>query len=140
MQLSGAQLSALVGLYMWTFIRIGAMFLAAPIMGTRMIPVRVRVILAFTLTLVVAPLLPSVPVVDVLSATGLLIVFQQVLIGVAMGFIVQLVFAALVMAGEQMAFSMGLGFASMVDPQNLDQHRVPIESEVQQGGNQGEEL
>ncbi|MEM7206996.1 MAG: flagellar biosynthetic protein FliR [Pseudomonadota bacterium] len=116
--MSGLQISALVGTFMWPFIRISAMFLAAPILGTRMIPVRVRVILAVTLTLVVAPLLPPPPAVDVLSAEGLLITLHQVLIGATMGFIVQMVFAALVMAGEQMAFAMGLGFASMVDPQN----------------------
>lgn len=118
MQITGAELSALVGTYFWPFLRISALFLAAPILGTRMVPVRVRVMMAVTLTLLVAPLLPDVPVVDVFSASGMLIVLQQLLIGVTMGFVLQMVFSALVMAGEQMAFSMGLGFASMVDPQN----------------------
>ncbi len=118
MQTSGAELSALVGTFFWPFVRIGAMFLAAPILGTRMVPVRVRIIVATTLTLLVAPALPDMPVVDVFSVSGLLIVLQQVLIGITMGFVLQMVFSALVMAGEQMAFSMGLGFASMIDPQN----------------------
>ncbi len=118
MAVSGAELSALVGTFFWPFIRISALFIAAPVLGTRMIPVRVRIILAVVMTLTVAPLIPAVPVVDVFSASGLLIVLQQVLIGASMGFILQMVFSVLVMAGEQMAFAMGLGFASMVDPQN----------------------
>jgi flagellar biosynthetic protein FliR len=118
MQTSGAEISALVGTFFWPFIRIGAMFIAAPIMGTRMVPVRVRVIMAATLTLLIAPSLPDIPVVDVFSVSGFLIVLQQILIGATMGFLLQLVFSALVMAGEHMAFSMGLGFASMIDPQN----------------------
>jgi len=118
MQTSGAELSALIGTFFWPFIRIGAMFFAAPILGTRMVPVRVRVIMAATLTLLVAPSLPDIPVVDVFSVSGFLIVLQQILIGATMGFVLQLIFSAVVMAGEHMAFSMGLGFASMIDPQN----------------------
>ncbi len=40
------------------------------------------------------------------------------LIGLAMGFTLQLVFGALMIAGESIAMTMGLGFASMVDPTN----------------------
>ena len=102
MTLSGAELGTAVGSFFWPFIRISAMFIAAPILGTRMIPVRIRVLLAVVLTVVVAPLLLPVSVVDVLSPAGVLVVVQQVLIGLTMGFILQMVFSALVMAGEQM--------------------------------------
>jgi flagellar biosynthetic protein FliR len=43
---------------------------------------------------------------------------QQILIGFAMGFTLQLVFGSLMIAGEVIAMSMGLGFASMIDPNN----------------------
>ncbi|MEJ2591746.1 MAG: flagellar biosynthetic protein FliR, partial [Candidatus Thiodiazotropha sp.] len=61
---------------------------------------------------------------DVLSHTGFLIMLQQVLIGVVMGFILQMVFGALIFGGQVVAYSTGLGFASMVDPQNGVQ--VPV--------------
>ncbi len=70
------------------------------------------------------PLIPPVPTIDPLSAGGLLIGIHQILIGLAMGFILQLVFAAVAVAGESIAMSMGLGFASMIDPQNGIQ--VPV--------------
>jgi flagellar biosynthetic protein FliR len=44
-----------------------------------------------------------------------------------MGFILQMVFAALIFGGQVIAYSMGLGFASMVDPQNGVQ--VPVISQ-----------
>jgi flagellar biosynthetic protein FliR len=53
-----------------------------------------------------------------LSLSGLFISVQQILIGFAMGFTLQLVFGALMIAGEAIAMSMGLGFASMIDPNN----------------------
>jgi flagellar biosynthetic protein FliR len=117
-ELGAGQLSALVSAYFWPFIRIGAMLAAMPIFGSRTMPVRLRVVFAAVLTALLAPALPDPPAVDVLSGVGLLITLQQVLIGVAMGFVLHMVFSALQQAGEKIAMSMGLGFAFMVDPQN----------------------
>jgi len=73
------------------------------------------------------PLLPPSPVVDGLGAEAFLIAVQQIGIGAAMGFLLQLVFSALVFGGQVMAYSMGLGFAHMMDPQNGVQ--VPVVSQ-----------
>lgn len=62
--------------------------------------------------------------VDMFSYQGFLVAVAQVMIGLVSGFIVQLVFSALLFAGQGVALSMGLGFASMVDPQNGQQ--VPV--------------
>jgi len=70
------------------------------------------------------PLIPPPPVVELFSPDALLIALQQVLIGLSMGFILQMVFGALVFGGQTLAYSMGLGFASMMDPQNGVQ--VPV--------------
>ena len=69
-------------------------------------------------TAVVAPVLPAVPTIDPLSLPAVGIIVQQLVIGVAMGFALQLVFAAVTTGGQVIAMQMGLGFASMVDPQN----------------------
>lgn len=66
----------------------------------------------------VAPILPKFQYTDPLSLAGVLITIQQVLIGVLLGFIVSLVFSALIIGGQSVAQLMGLGFASMMDPQN----------------------
>ena len=100
------------------------MFIAMPLFSSRMVPVKVRLSLSLVLAGLLVPLIPPVPTVDPLSAGGLLIGINQILIGLAMGFILQLVFAAVAIAGESIAMSMGLGFASMIDPQNGI--RVPV--------------
>lgn len=124
MHFSEAQLNAWLGDYLWPFVRIGAMLLATPVFNSRQLPVQIRLFLALILTWIVAPSLPAQPGIDVLSDEGFVIMLQQVLIGVIMGFILQMVFAALVLGGQVAAYSMGLGFASMIDPQNGVQ--VPV--------------
>ena len=126
MQLITADVGAWVGSVVWSFLRISAMFAVSPILSARMVPVRIRLLLALAVASLLAPLIPSASGIDPMSAEGLLVSIHQVMIGLAMGFILQLVFAALAIAGESVALSMGLGFASMVDPQNGIQ--VPIVS------------
>jgi flagellar biosynthetic protein FliR len=94
------------------------MLTIAPIFGARMVPKRARLVIALLLTWIVLPLLPEVPALDPLSLTGALVTAQQLIIGLAIGFSLQLVFATLVIAGQTIAMGMGLGFAQMVDPQN----------------------
>lgn len=117
-------------MYLWPLFRVLALVAMAPVFGAQSVPVRIRVGFSVALTLVIAPVLPPVPVVDPLSSAGLMIVIQQVLIGLAMGFSLKLVFGAFVMAGQLIGQSMGLGFASMVDPLNGIQ--VPVVSQFYQ--------
>jgi flagellar biosynthetic protein FliR len=100
------------------FFRIGALLMAAPVFSAASVPMRLRVLLALAVTILVEPLLPSPAGVDPLSATALVIVAQQIAIGVAIGFVLQLAFNALVFGGQVIAYSMGLGFAHLMDPQN----------------------
>lgn len=117
-------------MYLWPLFRVMALVAMAPVFGAQSVPVRIRVGFSVALTLVLAPVLPPVPVVDPLSSTGLMIVIHQVLIGLAMGFALKLVFGAFVLAGHLIGQSMGLGFASMVDPLNGVQ--VPVVSQFYQ--------
>jgi len=112
------QINAWVGLILWPLFRVAGLLSILPTIGGGEVPVRVRVSLAFLITLLIAPMLPAMPLVDPLSADSLLISFQQMLIGVAMGLLVLLVFNAVTLAGESIAITMGLGFALMNDPQN----------------------
>ena len=118
MEFGFAQATAFVGSLVWPMMRIGAMLLAMPVIGTRLVSTRTKVVLTFLLAVMVLPLLPEVPQVEAMSLPGMFISIQQVLIGVSLGFTLQLVFGALMIAGESIAMSMGLGFASMVDPAN----------------------
>jgi flagellar biosynthetic protein FliR len=90
--------------------------MVAPIFGARLVPKRVRLALAVAITVVVAPMMPPTQPFELSLATGL-VVAQEVLIGAAIGFCLQMIFDALIVAGQTIAMSMGLGLATMVDPQ-----------------------
>lgn len=114
--LSAAQLSEWIGLYFWPFLRIGACLMVAPVFGTRTVPMHARLIIAASLTVLLAPLIQSPPPVELFSGTSLVIIVQQLIIGVAQGFALQIIFDAVVMGGQLLANSMGLSFAMNVDP------------------------
>lgn len=125
---TGAELTTWLATLLWPFMRIGAMFAAVPIFSSRSVPVRIRVLFAFLLSWMLLPVIPEPPDVELISGQALIISIHQILIGLAMGFIMQLVFAAFVIAGQSIAMAMGLGFASMIDPQNGMQ--VPVISQA----------
>jgi flagellar biosynthetic protein FliR len=105
-----------LALSVWPFFRIAGVVMVAPVFGARLVPVRVRLALSVAATVVLAPLVPAAPPFTLSLANGLT-VLQEVLIGVAIGFCLQMIFDALIIAGQTIAMSMGLGLATMVDPQ-----------------------
>ena len=127
MSFTDAQLSAWLAAFFWPFVRVGALMMSAPILSSRQTPAMFRVSFVLVLTWVLVPVLPPAPVVDVFSHEAFIMLLQQILIGVVMGFILQMVFTALIFGGQVIAYSMGLGFASMMDPQNGVQ--VPVISQ-----------
>jgi flagellar biosynthesis protein FliR len=127
MTLTPDQLIGFVNMVFWPFVRITALLMASPLFGARTFPVRQRIILGMLVAILISPLLPAVPAIQAFSVEGMLITAQQVVIGVAMGFILQMVFGALVVGGQAIATSMGLGFAATIDPQNGVQ--VPVISQ-----------
>ncbi|ODS23000.1 flagellar biosynthetic protein FliR [Candidatus Endobugula sertula] len=108
----------LVGQYLLPLIRITAFFMAAPIFGTRLVSARVRLLLGVSMTILIAPFLADLQAVSNLSMTTMLIVIQQMMVGIALGFVFQVVFQVFILAGQYIAMKMGLGFASMNDPAN----------------------
>ncbi len=113
-----AEITAWIGRYLWPLFRVTAFLMAMPVIGTRLVPMRIRLGLGVLITLAIAPLLPEMPRIEGLSLAAYLLIGQQILIGVAMAFVLQMLFQVFVLAGQMMAMQMGLGFASMVDPVN----------------------
>ena len=119
MNLSFAEISAMLGAYLLPLFRIGGMLMVAPIFSSNFVNVRTRLIIALAITFVVVPTINTpTPVFTPLSGEGILLIAQEVMIGICMGFMLQLLMNAFIVAGQIVAMQMGLGFASMVDPQN----------------------
>lgn len=116
MQFEAAQVTGWISALLWPLLRISGLVLVAPILGANVVPARVKIVLALVLAVLVVPLAPPPAALDPLSAEGVLAMAVQLAIGAAIGFAVQLAFDALVMAGQTIAMTMGLGFAMLVDP------------------------
>ena len=97
--------------------RIGAALFAAPFFGAALVPVTVRVSAAWALAIFVAAWLPQVTAPPALfSVAGLLAVAGEVMIGLVLGFVLQIAFAAPVMAAELIGGGMGMSMAISADP------------------------
>ncbi len=124
MTITTTQINGWIAFYLWPFFRITGMLVIAPVFATRTVPVRLRLLVTVMLTLVIAPTLPPMPLLDPFTLAGMLQIANQMVIGLAMGFLLHMIFAAFAVAAQTMGVSMGLGFAMAVDPNNGVQ--VPV--------------
>ena len=100
----------------WLSLRVGAMLLLSPFLGTQSVPRRVRLVFALALSAALAPLVPPPAVQAGLNAETVLAIARELAIGASLGFLLRLAVEAVAMAGELVAQGMGLAFAQMVDP------------------------
>jgi flagellar biosynthetic protein FliR len=97
-------------------IRCGAALMAAPMVGGMAVPAPVRILLAIVLGFFVASWVPLAPAPAMLGFAAILAVLHEVLVGVALGFVLQLAFAIPLIAAEQISGTMGLAIATSIDP------------------------
>ncbi len=116
-----AQLTAWIAPLIWPFLRTLALFTAMPVLGSRAVPARVRIGLAAFIAFAAQPSLPPMPVVPLDSGLAVVLVVQQVLIGLSIGFAVRVLVAAIEFAGELIGLQMGLNFAGFFDPVSASQ-------------------
>jgi flagellar biosynthesis protein FliR len=121
--LSEAQIMAWLLPVLWPFVRVLALFSSMPVIGQRNVPIRVRIALAFFIAIGVAgTAAPTVAAsVPLDSPAAILLVVQQVLIGLSLGFAVRIIFTAIEFAGEVIGLQMGLNFAGFFDPATAQQ-------------------
>lgn len=113
---SEAQVIAWLSAWIWPFFRVLGLFTAAPVLSMRVVPRRVRISLALLIVIAAEPSLPAMPTVPLNSSDALMVIAQQVLIGLTMGFAARVVFAGIEYAGEIIGLQMGLNFAAFFDP------------------------
>ncbi len=100
-------------------LRTGAALALLPGIGAMLLPLRARIGLSAVVGLLVLGVMPIAVPADMLSPAGRLGVAGELVIGGAAGIVLQLVFAAAAVAGELLSQSMGLGFATMLDPAGM---------------------
>ena len=105
-------------------LRMGAFLVASPFFGSRMVPLPVRIVFSIALGLGAMNYV-SFPSVEVLTSVAIVpIIFQEIVLGLTCGMILNMCFSTVILAGEKIAATSGLAFASQVDPANGAQSPV----------------
>ena len=121
---TSAEINAWIVAFFFPLARILALLAAAPPFNNQGLNTRTRLVLGLAIALAITPALPKIAAIDPASGLGLLILAQQLVIGLAMGFAMRLVFTAIDLAGTMISNQMGLGFATAYDPQSAAQTAV----------------
>lgn len=111
-----AQWSAWISAYFFPAVRILALLAVAPVFSNRALPTRIRLVLGLAITVAVAPVLPPAPPIPLDSWLIYPVVAAEFGLGVAFGFILRFVFAAIDLAAALIGFQMGLSFAVFYSP------------------------
>jgi flagellar biosynthesis protein FliR len=115
--INAADVTTWVARMWWPVLRISGFVLTAPTIGEAAVPRLVKIVLTLALAFLIGPLVQVPADLSIFSAAGMLSAVLELLIGVSIGMVVQLSFEALVFAGQSISLTMGLGFATLVDPQ-----------------------
>jgi flagellar biosynthetic protein FliR len=126
--LNASDISAWVSRLFWPALRVSGFVLSAPVASEKSIPGLVKIVLTLALAFVLAPIVQVPADLSILSASGMLAAAVEVLIGVSIGLVVQVAFEALNFAGQSISLSMGLGFATLVDP--LHGAQTPVVGQI----------
>lgn len=124
MQFLMENINQMIGGYLWPLFRISSMLMVMAIFGATSTPMRIRLLLAVAITFAIAPILTLNLNIDVFSFESFWIILQQILIGIAMGFVSLLLLQIFVLTGQIIGMQTSLGFAAMVDPASGQQTPV----------------
>ncbi|CAL4326147.1 flagellar biosynthetic protein FliR [Buchnera aphidicola] len=114
---SSVQLITLISNFFWPMVRILSFFSVAPIFNDKLINKKSKIVLSGIISSLISPFLPEVHA-TLFSYIGFLLLFQQILIGVVLGFTAQLLFATVNLSGEIIGLQMGLSFATFFNNNN----------------------
>ena len=107
--------------FLLVLIRIGGIVITAPIFGSSNIPAQIKIVIILIFSLVLHPFLPDPEVLPNQTHHFLLLVASELLIGLVLGMIGKLLFAAVEFAGAMTGFQMGLSIANVFDPATMQQ-------------------
>ncbi|MBT5549579.1 MAG: flagellar biosynthetic protein FliR [Nitrospina sp.] len=111
--------------FLFVFFRVGALILFVPILGSRQIPMSMKIGFILFISIVVFPMVKDRPLPEprgIIELSTFLI--ADVTIGLGIAYIARLIFAAVQVAGTVVDFQMGFGVVNVIDPQTDTQVSV----------------
>ncbi|HKJ47291.1 MAG TPA: flagellar biosynthetic protein FliR [Balneolales bacterium] len=109
------------------FVRVSSLIFSAPYFSSAVFPQRIKLFFAFAVTIVLYPIIPLQGAVLATDATIIQVVIailKEVLVGLSMGLVGQIIFGGVQMAGQLVSYDLGISFGSIVDPVTSQQNGV----------------
>ena len=108
--------------FLFVLLRVGALIMFVPILGSAQVPNRIKVGLILFVSIAVFPMVHSRPMHDPKGLFELTIaLFSEITIGLAVAYSARLIFTAVQIAGTIVDFQMGFGVVNVIDPQTETQ-------------------
>jgi len=114
------QIAAWAGYVFWPLVRILALISTVPVLSHRSIPLRAKVAIGVAIALVLAPTIPTPAMSSTLDAVFFETLVRNILIGVALGFAIRVLFAGIELAGQMVGLQVGLSFGGFFNPEATD--------------------
>ncbi|RMF83338.1 MAG: flagellar biosynthetic protein FliR [Nitrospinota bacterium] len=110
-------------LFFFLTARIGAIVFTLPFLGSRIVPFPLKILLIFLLSLGLYPVVQGQGIRFAPAPLGVLglLLLGEVLLGITIGMVVQILFAAVRFGGEVFSHQIGLSIANIFDPQQEQQ-------------------
>lgn len=103
--------------FMLVLSRVAGIFAALPVFGGKRLPLRIKVVAVVMITLVCFPTLSTIPPEVPTDAFSLaLLALTELMVGLTLAFITQIIFAAVEFSGQIIGVQMGLTISSIIDP------------------------
>lgn len=110
--------------FLLIFFRLSALLMTMPLFGYVAIYSRLRVMLAFVISILVFPALGGSSVSATVSGSFILMVINEIFIGLVLGYGARIIFEGFNMAGSFVARQMGLAMANVLDPTSGEQQPI----------------
>lgn len=123
--LSAEQIDA----FIVVLLRVSAIITFIPVLSERSVPVKVKATLCLIVSIIIYPLvLPQIPPLQNLHVIELaFLMIGEALIGITIGFLARLIFAAIQLAGSIIGFQMGFAIVNVIDPASSQQVSIIAE-------------
>lgn len=111
------QLITIISSFFWPLVRILSFFATVPVFNDQHINTKTKIVLSILISWIIFPFLPKVNI-ELFSCIGFLLLLEQILIGIILGFTCQFLFATINFSGELIGLQMGLSFATFFNANN----------------------
>lgn len=119
-----------IEIYSVIFLRVSGIIFMMPFFGSENVPRVLRIGLSLVITIVLVPALNIDSVVLPENIVSYVVVlFKELLVGMALGYIAMLIFHGIQFAGDLVGFQMGLRIANVIDP--MSQQQISVIGTVQ---------